>query len=138
MWFDPPAGCVVLVVDDDADMRDVLASVLQEVGLAVLEAADGLEALAAVRAHPTICLIISDLKMPRCDGLELARALKELPGLTSPPFVMISGYSDPALGRADELNIKAILRKPFRLEEIYSVVSRWIRPLALDAGGAPR
>jgi CheY-like chemotaxis protein len=132
------AGCLVLVVDDDADMRDVLASVLQELGLIVLEAQDGLEAIAVVHANPSLCLIISDLKMPRCDGLELARALKELPWPSPPPFVLISGYSDPALGRAEELNIKAILRKPFRLEEIHALVARWIRPRGLDDEGAAR
>jgi CheY-like chemotaxis protein len=133
----PFVGCVVLVVDDDADMRDVLASVLQALGLDVLEAQDGLEALAVIHANPALCLIISDLKMPRCDGLELARALKALPW-PSPPLVMISGYGDPALGRAEELNIKAILRKPFRLEEIHALVARWIRPRGLDDGGAAR
>ena len=126
----------MLVVDDDTDMRDVLASVLQELGLNVLEAQDGLEALAVLRGDPNISLIISDLKMPRCDGLELARALKELALPSAPPFVMISGYSDPALGRAEELNIKTILRKPFRLEEIYAVVARWIRRPGLDAAGS--
>ena len=124
----------MLVVDDDADMRDVLASVLQELGLHVLEAQDGLEALAVIHANPSLSLIISDLKMPRCDGLELARALQALSWPSVPPFVMISGYSDPALGRAEELNIKAILRKPFRLEEIHALVARWIRPPGLDDG----
>jgi CheY-like chemotaxis protein len=138
MRTSPFAGCVVLVVDDDADMRDVLASVLQELGLTVLEAGDGLEALAVVRANPALCLIISDLKMPRCDGLELARSLKALGSPSPPPFVMISGYSDPALGRAEELNIKAILRKPFRLEEIHALVRRWIRPSGLDDDDAAR
>ena len=136
MPLSPFAGRVVLVVDDDADMRDVLASVLQELGLQVLEAQDGLEALAVIHANPTLCLIISDLKMPRCDGLELARALQALAWPSLPPFVMISGYSDPALGRAEELNIKAILRKPFRLEEIRALVARWIRPPGLDDGGS--
>ena len=136
MPLSPFSGRVVLVVDDDADMRDVLASVLQELGLHVLEAQDGLEALAVVHANPTLSLIISDLKMPRCDGLELARALQALPWPSVPPFVMISGYSDPALGRAEELNIKAILRKPFRLEEIRALVARWIRPPGLDDGGS--
>lgn len=132
------AGCTVLVVDDDPDMRDVLASVLQDLGLTVLEAQDGIDALAVVRANPTLCLILSDLKMPRCDGLELARALQELALPSPPPFVLISGYSDPALGRAEELNIKAILRKPFRIEEINALVTRWIRPLGLDDGGSAR
>ena len=136
MPLSPFAGRVVLVVDDDADMRDVLASVMQELGLAVLEAQDGHEALAVVHANPSLSLIISDLKMPRCDGLELARALQALPWPSVPPFVMISGYSDRALGRAEELNIKAILRKPFRLEEIRALVARWIRPPGLDGEGS--
>lgn len=138
MFSDPPfAGCVVLVVDDDADMREVMSGVLEDLGLSVIEAKDGLEAIALVRANPSLCLILSDLKMPRCDGLELARAVKELPWPTKPPFVIVSGYSDPALGRAEELNIQSILRKPFRLEELRRLVARWIRPLGSTPAPGP-
>ena len=56
--------------------------------------------------------------------------------IATDPDLTILVDSDPALGRAEELNIKAILRKPFRLEEIHALVARWIRPRGLDDEGA--
>jgi CheY-like chemotaxis protein len=93
--------------------------------------------MSLVRANPGLGLILSDLKMPRCDGLELARAVRELPWPERPPFVIVSGYSDPALGRAEELYIQSILRKPFRLDELRALVERWIGPLGSTLAPSP-
>ena len=73
----------VLVVDDDAAIRRVIAAAVAEEGYAVAEAADGAAALALVRAAPP-CLILLDLRMPGMNGWEFARRYRALPGPRAP------------------------------------------------------
>ena len=83
----------ILVVDDDGDIRLALEMLLQYEGFEVWTAKDGKEALKRleVETRPP-ALILSDLKMPGMDGLELLDAVGELEA--SPPFIMISGHAD--------------------------------------------
>src|SRR4051794_19564724 len=72
MHSDPQ--CVILVVDDEPDMRDILTRVLQKEGYFVLTAEDGEEALIVSRRFVgTIHILLSDVIMPKLDGLELRR-----------------------------------------------------------------
>ncbi len=68
----------VLVVDDDAGVRYTLREILESQGLEVAEAADGAEALERLGVAPC-ALVITDLRMPRIDGMELLRRLSERP-----------------------------------------------------------
>jgi len=65
----------ILVIDDNAAIRELLRLVLEEEGYEVIEAADGAEGLRRYQAEPTD-LVITDLEMPGMDGLELLRALR--------------------------------------------------------------
>ena len=68
----------ILIVDDEAPIRSLLARMLNRWGYDVQQAGDGLEALSKLNDHPDIRLVLSDLRMPRCNGLEfLERATKE-------------------------------------------------------------
>ncbi|MGC8826942.1 MAG: response regulator [Anaerolineae bacterium] len=82
-------GKSVLVVDDEADIREALRIILEADGYQVLEAGDGLEALQMVqRARPD--LVILDIMMPRMDGLEVLRRLEADPETAGLPVIFLS------------------------------------------------
>lgn len=80
----------VLIADDDPDINDVLRHVFTRAGFAVLTAADGLEALAkAARVIPD--LVLTDLNMPRMDGLQLCTAIRANRATAGIPVAVLSG-----------------------------------------------
>lgn len=64
---------IALVVDDEPLIRMDTADLVAEAGYDVIEAEDGCEAISYLAAHPTVCLVITDIQMPEVDGLTLAR-----------------------------------------------------------------
>jgi CheY-like chemotaxis protein len=121
----------ILIVDDDPDMRLYLRGCLRGLGEAtgpVIDAADGVEALRRVRADG-VGLVISDVVLPRLDGLELRRAIREDPGHAHLPVLLISGEPETApLSGPDD----AFLAKPFNAGELLAAV-RFLMKLDLDA-----
>jgi two-component system cell cycle sensor histidine kinase/response regulator CckA len=119
-------GASVLVVDDEAAVRRFASRVLQREGFDVIEASDGEEALELVRTQgTTFAVVVSDIVMPRRNGVELLQAL----ALSHPdlPVILISGYATAELA---ELGIAApcgILPKPFPAEQLLSEVQRCMR-----------
>jgi PAS domain S-box-containing protein len=103
----------VLLVDDDAIVRDVLALSLEDAGYRVLAASGGAAALARLDAPERVDIIVSDLAMPSMDGLALIRAAQERrPGL---PAVLLTGYAgdDAALAVGGAISgAFSLLRKP--------------------------
>jgi CheY-like chemotaxis protein len=117
------APVTVLVVDDDPDMRGYLRSCLRGLGARVervLEAADGLEALAVVRSG-AVRLVLADIAMPGLDGQALCRAIKADPALRHVGVLLISGADDhpPAATGAD-----GFLAKPFNASQLGAAVER--------------
>jgi CheY-like chemotaxis protein len=102
----------VLVVDDEPGMREVAVRALQTHGYRALEAGDGVEALAVLRAVPTrVDLVVTDLAMPRMDGRQLASELRRSrPDL---PVLFISGYTDGDGAEGHENGRTRFLAKPF-------------------------
>ena len=91
----------VLVVEDSASVRKIIVSVLNQIGFVKVEQAeDGKEAL-DIMAFITPNLVISDINMPKVDGLELLSAMQKNPGLKTIPFVVLTSQtSDEKIGRA--------------------------------------
>lgn len=91
-----------LVADDDDDMRSLLVTLLQRVGFEVIEASDGEELLNRFRDLQadggSRLLVVSDIDMPRCDGIEATRRLRR----TAPdvPVILLTAFSDLATQRA--------------------------------------
>ncbi len=119
---DDASGFTVLVVDDDATLRELYAQLLREQGYRVETAANGAEAVQAVRlSRPDLVLI--DYEMPILDGLAAAREIRALAG-TPPPIVMISSRSDAATrAAAAAAGIARYLVKPVSLARLQSVVA---------------
>ncbi len=84
------AGRVALVADDSPVVRDIVAQALRSYGLHVLVACDGEEALAMFAAHARVDLVVTDIDMPRLDGLALVRTLRSRQGSRDVPVVAIS------------------------------------------------
>ena len=114
----------VLVVDDDAEMRRRLRTVLGRQGFAVREAGDGAEALASVRAaRPGLVLL--DLTMPVMDGFAFLRALRAMPGGDEVPVVVLSARDVSEEERHDLSAADRILRKgDASLQDVAAEVGR--------------
>jgi PAS domain S-box-containing protein len=106
-------GQLVLVVDDEENIRTILRNVLTGSGYRVLEAADGAGAVAVLsRAGSTVDLVVTDMMMPEMDGLETIRALRGV--RPDVPIVLISGLHTQTLSdEAAELGVQHVLAKPF-------------------------
>jgi two-component system cell cycle sensor histidine kinase/response regulator CckA len=115
----------VLLVDDDPQVRLFLSRTLRLHGLTVFEAGHGADALEVLREQAsTIGLVITDVRMPIVDGVQLARAvLTQWPAM---PIVFISGHTDPRVGASPELAAAAFLPKPFDDEQLLAVVRRFL------------
>ncbi len=124
-------GLKVLVVDDEADARDLTATVLRSKGAEVAVAKSVDEALALVAAWP-FAVMVSDIGMPNSDGFELIRRLRAEVGVRGDqlPAVALTAYSrDEDRRRVLEAGFQAYVSKPVKPEELVSVVGR----LAIEA-----
>ena len=108
-----PALTGVLVVDDDATVREMLAGMMEERGYRVAQAGDGQEALAQLEGGAAVDLLISDFAMPGMDGLTLIReARRRRPELSA---LLLTGFADESVRLAVEdakAGSTALLRKP--------------------------
>jgi two-component system cell cycle response regulator DivK len=115
----------ILVVEDDPDNRRIVAKVLSVEGYHVIEATDGIEALARARAERPD-LILMDLALPNVDGWEATRRLKSDPETRSIPVVALTAVAM----RGDEEQARAAgcddyLPKPARPAAIRAVVKKY-------------
>jgi two-component system OmpR family response regulator len=115
---------LILIVDDEAEIRLMLRRLFEREGLAVCEAKDGSELFAALE-HGPVSLITLDLRLGGEDGLELARRVRMKDNV---PIVMISGKGDPIdkiVGL--ELGADDYISKPFHLREVLARVRAVLR-----------
>jgi DNA-binding response OmpR family regulator len=120
-----PAGNI-LIVEDDTQTREMLASLLVLEGFYAIGAEDGLEALHLLRTvrhrAPNVpCLVLLDLKMPRLGGHEFRRAQLGDPTVASVPVAVMSGAIDIEQ-RAQALGAVAAVTKPIDFDRLLSVV----------------
>lgn len=108
-------------------LRIVAAETLEDAGFQVSEAGDGTSALAMLKSDPSIELLVSDIKMPGMNGIELAEAgLKLKPALK---VLLMTAYATEALPESLRAHGLEILRKPFDLNRLSA--------LALNLVGKP-
>jgi len=113
--------CSVLVIDDDADLRELLRVALVAEGCAVETVVNGGEALHYLRSHAETCIILLDLMLPVLDGTQFRAAQLRDRALAWIPVVVMSASAEgPA--RARELNARGFLQKPLNLDEVRRVV----------------
>jgi two-component system chemotaxis response regulator CheY len=117
-------GKYVLVIDDDADLRESLGAVLTAAGHDFATAADGVDGLHRLRSDGRIpCVVLLDLMMPRMSGFELREVMRSDPALSTIPVVVLTGAGALANRRANELDAE-ILMKPIELSDLLNAVER--------------
>jgi len=103
-----------MIVDDDPEVRIIVAEFLQDFGYQVIQAGGGAEALELLARTPDLRMMITDIRMPDMSGIELADlATLDRPGLR---IILISGYF---VSRQVE---RRFLRKPFRMRDLEAAV----------------
>lgn len=101
----------VLVVDDSADIREVLRFLLEKGGYRVVEAADGQEAVEAARRECP-ALVLMDLGLPVMDGVSAMRAIREAEALCDVPVIVLSGFDHEHREAAVAAGCSAFLQSP--------------------------
>lgn len=117
-----PRPGTVLVVDDDPDIREAIAQVLEDEGYGTVSVGNGREALAYLRQESAPCCILLDLMMPVMNGFAFRAEQQQDAVLSSIPVVVLT--ADPnAHDRAAELQASAWLQKPAALDDLLDAVS---------------
>ncbi len=111
-------GQRILIIEDDADVREALGGALRGAGLAVDVAVDGMDGLERVRSGPTPSVILLDLRLPRLCGEEFLHALRQDEAYAHVPVITMTAGSDPPDGE----DVVAHLHKPFDLQDLLAIV----------------
>jgi two-component system, chemotaxis family, sensor histidine kinase and response regulator PixL len=113
----------VLVIDDSVTVRQTLSLTLKKAGYKVLQAQDGLDAIAQLQQHSDIQLITCDLEMPRLNGFEFLMRYKKEFTKTAPVTMLTSRSSEKHRQLALQLGASAYLTKPYTEHELLSTLS---------------
>ncbi len=109
----------VLVVEDDAFVREVAVTRLEDAGYEVIEAASGGEALRLLQAGIAVDALLTDIRLPEVDGWVVARAYRErFPDL---PVLYVTGYAE----RMQPVPGGVIISKPYRMARVIGVLETW-------------
>jgi CheY-like chemotaxis protein len=121
----------VLVVDDDPEIRKLLATAMERMGFDVTQASDGRTAIKKLgERRPTLLCI--DLMLPESSGYDVCEHVQKSPTLNGLPIVMVSARTMPEdRAQAEELGVRAYLAKPFTQTELKQAVSQ-----ALEGGAS--
>ncbi len=119
-----PSGAdkLVLVVDDDADIREAIQDALEQEGYAVAVAGDGGEALAFMRANPAPALVLLDWNMAPMNAEQFMAEFSQEPRFARVPVVLVT--ADMRANEKAQHGFAGILRKPMKLEALFEAVSR--------------
>jgi two-component system response regulator MprA len=114
---------IVLVIDDDAEIRHVIHEVLADEGYQVQEASDGAQGLEILAGARQRLVVLLDLMMPRVDGFEVCRRLEFDPALRDRHAIILMS-ARKRLEEADSPVIDATIAKPFDVEALLATVDR--------------
>lgn len=119
-----------LIVDDEPDIREILADELRFEGAEVVEAQNGKtaeEILLRAPADKKFDVVITDIRMPGGDGLSLARAIQEMPA-PKPVVFLVTGFADVPPAEAYDIGAEGYFTKPFPLELLKQEIRRMLTP----------
>ena len=109
---------LILVADDDDDVRELVVFRLERAGYDVVTAADGEQAVELARErHPDLCVI--DVMMPKLDGYQVTRRLRETEGLSTVPVLLLTAsVQEAAVAEGFEAGADDYVKKPFSPQEL--------------------
>jgi two-component system chemotaxis response regulator CheY len=112
----------ILVIDDSLLVRKQVGNALTNAGYAVIEAADGAEALEKLELHADVSLVVCDVNMPRMNGIEFLQHVRK-----GVPVVMLTTEGQPEIvQRAKELGAKGWILKPFKPDHLLAAAKKLI------------
>jgi two-component system chemotaxis response regulator CheY len=118
----------IMVVDDSASLRQVVGIALKGAGYEVLEGCDGEDALSKLTGQK-VHLIVSDVNMPRMDGISFVSAVKQMPNYKFTPVIMLTTESQEARKREGQAaGAKAWVVKPFKPDVLLNAVQKLVLP----------
>jgi DNA-binding response OmpR family regulator len=121
---------LILVADDDPDIRDIVSLRLRRAGYQTVEASNGEDALKLARERPP-ALCILDVMMPRVNGFEVARELRGDQSTEGIPILMLTAsVQDQDVAKSFETGADDYLRKPFKTNELLDHVASLLNPRA--------
>ena len=120
------AGARILIADDEPINREIAMLQLEAAGLAIDVAADGAEAVAMAK-QTAYAAILMDMQMPKLDGLDATRQIRELAGHVGTPIIAVTAnaFAEDKV-RCMEAGLNDFLIKPFQPESLYSMMLRWL------------
>lgn len=117
----------ILAVDDSASMRQMVSFALKNAGHDVVEATDGEDALKTAKSNK-VALVITDVNMPKMDGITLIRELRALPDYKFTPILMLTTESTPEKKQeGKEAGATGWLVKPFNPEQLLTTIGKVLR-----------
>jgi two-component system, chemotaxis family, chemotaxis protein CheY len=118
------ANQVILAVDDSASMRQMVRYTLEGAGYEVVQAADGIEALDFAKTRG-VDLVLTDVNMPRMDGITLVKELRALEGYKFTPMLVLTTESGPETKmRGKQAGATGWIVKPFNPEQLLATIAR--------------
>lgn len=119
-------GKTLLVVDDETDLRDIVASELEFMGAKVFQA-ENITTAQKILKENAIDLIVSDIRMPGGTGVDLLDVVKSK-NVDVPPVILITGFADITTEDAFDKGAEALINKPFKLDDLIKMVIRYTSP----------
>lgn len=110
---------LVLIAEDESELRDLLATELRDNSIDVIEAANSIEAIKLLNEND-VDLVVTDLRMSGGDGLELLAAIRTKPKRI--PAILMSGFADCTLSQAQSFGATELLHKPFTLTAFVNII----------------
>jgi chemosensory pili system protein ChpA (sensor histidine kinase/response regulator) len=123
--LEPQRPLLVMVVDDSVTVRKVTSRLLERHGMNVLTAKDGVDAMLLLEEHmPDVMLL--DIEMPRMDGFDLTRNIRDMAATATLPIIMITSRTAAKhRERAMELGVNAYLGKPYQESVLLESIALW-------------
>jgi DNA-binding response OmpR family regulator len=119
-------GYKILIVDDEADLREILSEDFSQLGATVMTAKNGVDALEiALRESPHV--ILSDVRMAGGDGVELMRRVQAATLERKPQFFLMTGFADVDVVEAAKLGSDGLIAKPFSLRVLRDRVGQALK-----------
>ena len=115
----------ILLVEDEEELRELLANELRDFDFGVIEAKNGREAV-QILASQSVDIVVTDLRMPECDGLELLSHIRKTIG-SSVRTVLMSGFADCTQSQAQTFGANELLHKPFSLQQFVETIENLLK-----------
>lgn len=111
----------ILVVDDNADMREIMQLYMSSEGFTVIIAGDGIEGIEVAKMENPD-LIVTDAKMPKLDGIEMVKRLRNQPQFNKTPIIIVTGVGSEMQRNAQNCGADCVLIKPITPLELVAKI----------------